>query len=86
MRIARAAALLAGGEGQVVAQTPGAIGLVLGIPTSLGAVWHVTDGVAVRPELSLSRSMAETRTPVANGSVLSSNDSCQMGAGASLLL
>jgi len=74
------------GERQAVAQTIRSVGLVLGIPTSLGVVWHVTDGVAVRPELSLSGSMTETRMPAANGSVLSSNDSWQVGAGASLLL
>src|SRR5262245_13190537 len=37
------------------AQEKGQVGLTMGAPAAVGIVWHVTDRVAVRPELVFSR-------------------------------
>jgi hypothetical protein len=41
------------------AQSTPKIGLSMGYPAAIGVVWHVTDGVALRPEISVSKSTSE---------------------------
>jgi hypothetical protein len=41
-------------EANALAQEAGQIGVTLGYPTAVGIIWHVTDNVAVRPEISFS--------------------------------
>jgi hypothetical protein len=44
----------------VLAQDDPRIGIAMGYPASVGLIWHVADGVALRPEISFTRSSAET--------------------------
>src|SRR5437870_2920123 len=41
-------------------QERGQVGLTMGYPGSIGIIWHISDAVAVRPELSVSRTSVET--------------------------
>jgi hypothetical protein len=43
-----------------LAQDAGQIGLTLGYPTAVGVIWHVTDNVAVRPEISFATGSTES--------------------------
>jgi hypothetical protein len=56
------------------AQEAGQIGITMGYPASIGVVWHVSDGVAVRPEISFSRSSSDNEF---------SSDTTTVSAGAS---
>jgi hypothetical protein len=42
------------------AQEPRTIALVMGYPASVGVLWHVTDGIALRPDVAISRQSTET--------------------------
>jgi hypothetical protein len=42
------------------AQERGNVGLVMAMPTDVGVIWHVTDKVAVRPEINFSFGSSET--------------------------
>lgn len=44
------------------AQDRGQVGITMGYPASIGIIWHMTDGVALRPELSFARSSSESTT------------------------
>jgi hypothetical protein len=41
------------------AQNTPKVGLSMGYPAAIGVIWHVTDRVAVRPEVSVSKSSSE---------------------------
>lgn len=43
-----------------VAQEHGQVGLSMGYPASVGILWHVSDRVAIRPEISLVQSSTTT--------------------------
>jgi hypothetical protein len=43
-----------------LAQDAGQIGVTLGYPSAVGIIWHVTDNVAVRPEISFSTGSTES--------------------------
>src|SRR5690349_6856829 len=60
MRLARTAALMliVGGVGTADAQDDPRVGLTMGYPTAIGVLWHVSDRIAVRPEIDFSRSTA----------------------------
>jgi hypothetical protein len=45
-----------------LAQDAGQIGVTLGYPAAVGVIWHVTDNVAVRPEISFSTGSTESPT------------------------
>src|SRR5262245_18355091 len=47
-----------------LAQDAGQVGVTLGYPAAVGVIWHVTDNVAVRPEISFSTGSSEN--PVIN--------------------
>ena len=71
MRIHRQLAFVAGlfvcGSGTAAAQgasqSAGKVGLTMGYPAGIGIQWHVSNKVAIRPEISFSSSMSETTTP-----------------------
>jgi len=46
----------------VSAQEAGDVGVTMGYPGAIGVVWHLTDGIALRPDLTLSRATSESRT------------------------
>jgi hypothetical protein len=71
------------GAGTARAQDKPKVGLVMGYPASFGVLWHATDGVAVRPEITLSLTSGES---TATGSaVVSTSSSWSIGVGASAL-
>ena len=41
------------------AQEQGQVGLVMALPTDLGVIWHVSDNIAVRPEINFSFGSSE---------------------------
>jgi len=43
-----------------LAQDAGQIGVTLGYPSAVGVIWHVTDNIAVRPEISFSTGSTES--------------------------
>ena len=42
------------------AQDKGRVGLAMGAPTAVAVVWHVSEAVAIRPEISIARSASST--------------------------
>lgn len=41
------------------AQERGRVGITMGYPASVGVLWHVTDGMAIRPDFRISGSSSE---------------------------
>jgi hypothetical protein len=52
--------LLLAAAGTASAQDAKKVGITMGYPTSVGVLWHVSDKVAIRPELSFGGGTAET--------------------------
>jgi outer membrane protein with beta-barrel domain len=50
------------------AQEKGNVGMTMGYPAAVGALWHVSDDVALRPEISISRSSIDTSSGVGDSS------------------
>lgn len=44
------------------AQGAGTVGVTMGYPGALGVVWHITDRLALRPDVAITRTDAETVT------------------------
>jgi hypothetical protein len=42
------------------AQEGGDVGLTMGYPAAVGVIWHITDAIAVRPDLSVTTSTTES--------------------------
>ena len=87
MRIGRllacSLALLGAGATGASAQDSGKVGITMGYPASVGIIWHVSDSVAIRPELSFSSSSSEAE---GSGSVTSvESDGWALGTGISAL-
>ncbi len=62
------------------AQAAGDVGVTMGYPGAVGVVWHVTDGIAIRPDIALTRSTSESTTSasgVFSGSGLSSTSTSE---------
>ena len=38
------------------------MGVTMGYPGAIGVVWHVTDGLALRPDVTVTRNSSESRT------------------------
>jgi hypothetical protein len=76
--------LLAVGAGTAGAQERGRVGLVLGYPASIGAIYAVSPRVAVRPEASLSWTAGESTSP--GTTVASTSRSWSVGVGVSALV
>lgn len=77
--------LFAPGASSVRAQEQGQIGLAMGYPTGAAVVWHVTDAIAVRPEVNFSGSHYETSPSTAFTSA-GESDSTTIGVGVSGLI
>ena len=86
MRVRLMGALLAGAmvlamaARPVSAQEAGDVGVTMGYPGAIGVVWHITDGLAVRPDLTLSRTTSESSTTsssVFGGQSLSSSNTSE---------
>jgi hypothetical protein len=67
------------------AQDDPKVGVAMGYPASIGIVWHVTDGIALRPEISATSSSNDLTATSPTGSTLSSNDNWQLLFGVSAL-
>ncbi len=78
-----AAVMLLAGS-QSFAQESHPIGVVMGYPGSFGIVWHTSDGVAIRPVVTVSRASTKNSStaPVAQ---TSSNSSWALGGDFSML-
>jgi len=62
------------------AQQAGDVGVTMGYPGALGVVWHVTGGVALRPDVAVTRSTSEsttTSTGIFQGAALSSSNTSE---------
>ena len=68
------------------AEEPPRVGLSMGYPASVGVVWHVTDAVALRPELSFSHGATEATSDLSPFTLTSNTDSTVVGVGVSGLL
>lgn len=66
IRIWLAAMVLSGAASAAAAQTR-TVGLVVGYPAAAGVIWHVTDGIAIRPDVAFSRQRTETTSTVSLG-------------------
>jgi hypothetical protein len=87
MRIGRllacSLALLGMGATGAAAQDEGKVGITMGYPAAVGIIWHVSDTVAIRPELSFSGSSSETDR--AENITDSESDGWTLGTGISAL-
>jgi len=63
------------------AQERGQTGLTMGYPASLGVIWHATDKIVIRPDISMSRTSSESETSFFGES--SSLDGWSVSVGAS---
>jgi hypothetical protein len=52
------------GASSAEAQQPRKVGFVIGYPTSVGVLWHVSDGIALRPDFAINRQSTETTSTV----------------------
>lgn len=62
------------------AQAAGDVGVTMGYPGAVGVVWHVTDGLAIRPDIALTRATSESTTSASGvfaGSGLSSTSTSE---------
>jgi len=62
------------------AQDAGKVGVTMGYPASIGILWHVSDKVAIRPELSIAGSTSEG----SGGSFSAESDNFNFGTGVSV--
>lgn len=84
--IRRAAVIMAviiGTVATAAAQSPGDLGLTVGYPSSIAVEWHISDRIALRPELSLSWTKTESPGGI-EGDIV--NSGWQTGVGASVLV
>jgi len=58
-RLLLAVSLVLSVGANALAQDAGQVGVLLGFPSAVGVIWHVTDNVAVRPEISFSTGSTE---------------------------
>jgi hypothetical protein len=67
------------GASRASAQDQGAVGLTMGYPLDVGAIWHVAERFALRPEVSLSKSSFEQSIESFGGSAKSTGSSVGLG-------
>lgn len=89
-RVAIASCLvLLSAAGTAFAQNDRTVGLVMGVPVQLGVLWHASDRVAVRPDVSFSWSasdIADTGAGLPTGVEFnSSSTSSRLSAGVAVL-
>ena len=70
------------GQQPASSRNPEPIGITLGYPASFGVMWHVTERLAIRPELSFSFATSESQ---ATGVSVTSSDTWSLGIGVSAL-
>jgi hypothetical protein len=87
MRIGRflvvCSALIAAFPALAVAQEQHNVGITMGYPAAVGVLWHVSDKVAIRPELSFAGSSSETTTTPSDIEI--EGDGWTIGTGVSAL-
>jgi Autotransporter beta-domain len=59
--------MLLAGVSSASAQQDYRVGLVVGYPASVGVLWHVSDGVALRPDVAINRQSNESTSTVSIG-------------------
>jgi hypothetical protein len=67
---------------QASAQDAGSLGVTMGYPASVGLLWHVTERVALRPELLFNHSSTETETTLPIGLNTSASSNLVVGLSA----
>ena len=63
------------------AQEKGKVGLTMGYPSAVGFIFHVTDKIAIRPEVNFASSSTEIESDL----ISASSDSFTIGTGVSAL-
>src|SRR4051794_23301257 len=61
------------------AQEHGPIGITMGYPSSVGVMWHITDRVALRPEIALSTATTDPSSKSVFGTSGSSGSTVEVG-------
>jgi len=74
------------GAGVAAAQDEPTVGLTMGYPASVGVLWHVTDRVALRPDVTWNRNTTESTLATGVGSSQTTLDGRSLGLGLSVLL
>ena len=86
LRVLVAAVLVIGGNASSAsAQEKGAFGLTMGYPTSIGAVWHLSNSVALRPEVNFGFGGSESSREFLGQSYESESDHSSVEFGISVL-
>lgn len=67
------------------AQPTRTLGVTMGYPAGIGVLWHVTDGLALRPDVSLSRGTTETTSSSLGGQSTNSQTDWTVSTGLSAL-
>lgn len=84
-----ATALMILAAGSAAAQQRGQIGVTMGYPASIGLIWHASEHLAIRPEVSFGFSSGEVTTalssPLLGGTVVTTNDTSVVSPGLSAL-
>src|SRR5436190_11165577 len=80
------------GAAPAAAQDAGQIGITMGYPAAIGVLWHVSDRIGLRPEVSLVRGTSETTItlsiPIVGAPTTSevvTSENWQVGTGVSAL-
>jgi hypothetical protein len=68
------------------AQEPARVGLTMGYPASVGVIWHASDAVALRPELSFTHAWTDSTNALPVLTSTSTSESTGIGVGVSGLL
>ena len=58
------AIMVLAGASTAWAQQDRSVGLVIGYPTSAGVLWHISDRIALRPDVAINRQSIETTSTV----------------------
>ena len=69
---------------RVGAQETGPVGVVMGYPASVGVIWHASDRIAIRPEVTFSFMSGDSSA--STGSVVTTSSATAVGFGVSGLL
>lgn len=67
VRVLLGVVMLVAAARSAAAQEAGDVGVTMGYPGALGVVWHVTEGIALRPDIALTRSTSESTTSATGG-------------------
>src|SRR5262245_10452498 len=78
-------AVLAGRDAR--AQDTPRLGITMGYPAAFGVIWNVNDRLALRPEVTISKSSAESSgSDILGPAPVLTSDATQLGAGLSALI